>query len=51
MHDGAGAWIKSAVALAVMAGEDIDGAEEFFDYCKKFLSEGKEATRLKRWDD
>ena len=38
MHDGAGAWLKSSVARAVLAGVGIDSVEAFFQYCRQFLS-------------
>ena len=38
MHDGAGAWLKSAVARACLAGVGIHTAQEFFQYCLQFLS-------------
>ena len=38
MHDGAGAWLKSAVARACLAGVGIQSVEEFFQYCIQFLA-------------
>ena len=38
MHDGAGAWLKSAVARACLSGVGINNAEEFFQYCIQFLA-------------
>ena len=37
MHDGAGAWLKSAVARACLAGVGISSVLEFFQYCAQFL--------------
>ena len=37
MHDGAGAWVKSAVARACLAGVGIANVHEFFKYCIEFL--------------
>ena len=37
MHDGAGAWLKSAVARACLAGVGISSVVEFFQYCAQFL--------------
>ena len=39
MHDGAGAWLKSAVARACLAGVGIGGVKDFFTYCIQFLHE------------
>lgn len=33
MHDGAGAWLKSAAARAVLSGVGIADFEEFFQFC------------------
>jgi len=38
MHDGAGAWIKSSVARACLAGVGILSVEDFFHYCIMFLN-------------
>ena len=38
MHDGAGAWLKSAVARACLAGVGISTAQDFFQYCSQFLA-------------
>ena len=39
MHDGVGAWIKSAVARACLCGAGISTVEEFYSYCIQFLSQ------------
>ena len=33
MHDGAGAWLKSAAARAVLSGVGIASVEDFFHFC------------------
>ena len=38
MHDGAGAWIKAAVARACLAGVGIASVEDFFHFCRQFLN-------------
>ena len=37
MHDGAGAWVKSAAARAVLSGVGIASVDECFDYCVTHL--------------
>ena len=52
MHDGAGAWLKNAIARACLAGEGIHDAEEFFSYCVEYLSSnatGKNFTRRRHF--
>ena len=39
MHDGAGAWLKSAAARAVLSGVGISSVAEFFDFCIRCLRE------------
>lgn len=41
MHDGAGAWLKSAAARACLAGVGIGCVEDFFHYCRLFLNTNK----------
>jgi len=46
MHDGAGAWLKSAAARAVLAGVGIAGVEEFFAFCISFLHENSSSKNF-----
>ena len=41
MQDGAGNWVKSAVAMACLSGQGISDAIDFFMYCIEHLRENK----------
>ena len=45
MHDGAGAWLKSAAARAVLGGVGIGSVEEFFQFCVDKLQTNSSHSR------